>query len=267
MRLATCRALKGATMAGDRVFDSAIDPIDMTIAQLRQPIVIVTTDDHVIEKVEGRDLTGASVACELVIEAAIAARVELPAGDEGEPEAMIQIPHTDEGMEMMLDLLEHQIIAALLHGRSEWSRVWVKMVPRVTRRLSRRGADTDKGVRFAARQIVLTCDLIEAPVPGAPISAGTSWHALLAAMEADTELAPIAGVLRSTIEGEPLADWRRAAVMLGVSLETANALGIGPILDLSDDPAPLDAADVSGGGLTVDVDQDLLDQQGLGADA
>ena len=159
MRVAAARALKGATLAEARVFDSAVDPIDQTIAETRQPILIVTTDDHEVE-VTGRDLGHGNISCDLVIEAAIASRVELntPDGDGGE--VTIAIPHTDEGMELALDVMEHQVMAALTRERSDWSRVWMKLVPRVSRRLSRRGASVEKGVRFAARQIVLTCDLI-----------------------------------------------------------------------------------------------------------
>ena len=39
MRLAAARAVKGVTLAGDRVFDSAIDAIDLTLAENRQPIL------------------------------------------------------------------------------------------------------------------------------------------------------------------------------------------------------------------------------------
>ena len=243
MRIAAARALRGATLAEARVYDSAIAPIDQTIAEERQPILIVTTDDHEME-VTGRDLFHGNVSCDLVIEAAIAARVEVR-GRGGE--SVITIPHTDEGMELALDLMEHQVMAALTRERSDWSRVWMKLVPRISRRLSRRGASVEKGVRFAARQIVLTCDLIEAPTDGAAIAEGTAWADLLGVMEGDADLAPIARMLRSEIEGTPLADWRRAANMLGIHLETADAIGLGPVLDLSEDPQIFEEAEITGG--------------------
>jgi hypothetical protein len=240
MRIAAARALRGTTLAEGRVYDSAIAPIDQTIAEERQPVLIVTTDDHELE-VTGRDLFHGNVSCELVVEAAIAARIEV-AGEE----SIITIPHTDEGMELALDLMEHQIMAALTRERTPWSRVWMKLVPRISRRLSRRGASVEKGVRFAARQIVLTCDLIEAPTGGAAISEGTVWADLLGVMEEDTDLAPIARMLRSEIEGQPLADWRRAANMLGIHLEAADAIGLGPVLDFSGDPEVLEEAEITG---------------------
>ncbi len=239
MRIAAARAVKNATLAGARVFDSAIDPIDLTIAENRQPILVVMTDEH--EGIPtGRDLFHTDASCDLIIEAAIAARVEI------EGEDTITIPHTDEGMELVLDMIEHQVIAALTRERTAWSRVWMKLVPRVKRRLSRRGASAENGVRFAARQIVLTCDLIEAPTDGAPVAAGTAWHDVLAVMAADPALSPIADLLRTTIEGEPVADWKRAANILAVHRSTANAIGLGPVVDDGDDPAPLEAIIVDG---------------------
>lgn len=240
MRLAAARALKGATLAGDRVFDSAIDPIDQTIAETRQPVLIVYTDDQEAQ-ITGRDLMHSSVSCDLVIEAAIAARVEVPMPDGEGGETSIVIPHTDEGMELVLDIIEHQAVAALTRERSDWSRVWMKLVPKITKRLSRRGASSEKGVRFAARQITITCDLIEAPTVGGPVPAGGTWADLLAVMGADPQLGPIADMLRAEIEGDTLADWRRAANMLGIELETADAIGLGPVMDLTDDPALLQA--------------------------
>jgi hypothetical protein len=58
-------------------------------------------------------------------------------------------------------------------------------------------------------------------------------------MEADPILANIANLLRTEIGGTALADWRQAAEALGLPLEVANQIGIGPIADLDADPQPL----------------------------
>jgi len=241
MRIAAARALKGATLACDRVFDSAIDPIDQTIAETRQPILVVMTDDHEAD-ITGRDLTYGDARCDLVIEAAIAARVEIPATDGEGNATTIAIPHTDEGMELVLDMIEHQVIAALTRERTDWSRVWMQLVPRISKRLSRRGASTEDGVRFAARQIVITCDLIEPPVEGSNIQSGTTWDDVLTVMSADDALVAIANMLRAEIEGEPASNWRRAANILGISLETAEGLGIGQAFD--EDGIPVELASI-----------------------
>lgn len=238
-RLSAARALRDRTLAGARVFDSAVDPIDQTIAENRQPLLVLTTDEHEAD-ITGRDLAGDHQRCDLVIELAIAARVEVPARDGQGGQITIAIPHTDEGMELTLDMMEHQVITALNRDDSAWSRAWMRLVPRVTRRLSRRGASTENGVRFAARQLVLTCDLVDTPAIGAAIPPGTAWGEVLALMESDQNLAPIAALLREQIEGEYVPDWARAAQMLGVPLEVMDQLGVLPTLDDQGDPVTLD---------------------------
>lgn len=266
MRIAAARAIHGATLAEGRVFDSAVEPLDQTISAERRPIVVVTTDD-VETELKGRDLFAGDVACALVFEAAIAARSEIAGKDgEGDP-VTITIPHTDEGMEFALDLIERQIIRALTNPHSAWAKVWRSFVPRIKGRFSRRGASVEHGVRFAARQIVLTCDLIADPAQGAEVSSTSAWGAALAAFAADEALAPLVGVLRAEIEGdEPLADWRRAAAMLGIELEVADALGIGPVLDMDDDPEPLAEIEVDTGDDQTVIDEDAADGQGYGED-
>ena len=238
MRLAAARALRDRTLAGARVFDSAVDPIDQTIAETRQPLLVLTTDEHALD-VTGRDLNSGAHRCDLVIEIAIASRVEVPASDGDGGQITIAIPHTDEGMELTLDIMEHQVVRALTRDDTAWSRAWMKLVPRITRRLSRRGASAENGVRFAARQLVLTCDLVDTPVAGATIAPNSAWGDVLVLMEADPILANIASLLRAEMDGTPLADWHRAAETLGVPLEVANQIGIGPVADLDADPQPL----------------------------
>lgn len=243
MRIAAARALRGATLAEARVFDSAVDPIDQAIAENRAPLLVVTTDDHEVD-ITGRDLMHGEASCDLVIEAAIASRVEVTSPDGEGGEVTIAIPHTDEGMELVLDMIEHQVMLALTSERSDWSRIWMNFVPRIIKRASRRGASVEHGVRFAARQIVFTCDLIDTPASGAAISEGSVWADVLAVMEADGPLSPIATMLRSEIEGQPLADWRRAANMLGIHVTTAQGIGIAPMVETEEEAAVVEALEI-----------------------
>jgi hypothetical protein len=263
MRLAAARALRGRTLAGARVFDSAVDPIDQTIAENRQPLLVLTTDEHEVD-ITGRDLAGDAQRCDLVIELAIAARVEVPARDGQGGQITIAIPHTDEGMELTLDMMEHQVLAALTRDDSGWARAWMKLVPRVTRRLSRRGASSENGVRFAARQLLLTCDLVDTPAVGSDIPPGTAWGEVLALMEADQNLAPIAAMLREQIEGANIPDWARTAQRLGVPLEVMDQLGVLPTLDDQGDPVPLDTIifDEEGERITV-IDASMTAAEGI----
>lgn len=231
MRIAAARALRGATLAEDRVFDSAIDPLDHAIAEDRRPLIVVYTDDHSTE-LRGRAAESGPAECALILEVAIASRVLMPGGV-GDVE--IAIPHTDEGLELSLDIIEHQAVAALARGHSQWSRVWQGLVPRITQRQSVRAASTENGVRFAARQVRIACDLTEAPMPGKALPEGGAWAPALAALEADPDLEALAGIIRALIEGETVADWRRAAAALGISTDAAAGLGIAPASGPDDD--------------------------------
>jgi hypothetical protein len=256
MRLAAARALRDRTLAGARVFDSAVDPIDQTIAAQRQPLLVLTTDEHALE-VSGRDLGSGTHRCDLVIEVAIAARVEVPAEDGQGGQITIAIPHTDEGMELTLDLMEHQVVSALTRDDGAWARVWMTLVPRVHQRLSRRGASSENGVRFAARQLVLTCDLIDAPAPDAALPATGAWSKVLTLMEADAAMAGIASLIRAEVEGTLVPEWRRAAHALGVPLEVSDSLGLGagdaPLVD----PVEFIMGAISTGAGVVTVTEDV----------
>ena len=166
-------------------------------------------------------------------------------------------------MELTLDLMEHQVIGVLTRDDNAWSRAWMGLVPRITRRLSRRGASAENGVRFAARQLVLTCDLVDTPPIGAVPEAGTAWGNVLAAMEADPALAPIAAMLRAEIEGETIPVWEQAAQMLGIPLAVVNQLGVMPTLDLAGDPVAVRGVVLDEDGRTWTLESQIADEQGV----
>lgn len=241
VRQCAARALRGATLAEDRVFLSVIDPLDTKIQATRAPMLIVNTDDHKLEA-DGRDLTGGMHSLDLVIEATIAAKV-VTQGKGGEGQTVeVTIIEADSGMDLTLDVLEHQITRALL-ATGTWADLFRRLVPRVMARVSRRGADAS-GVRWAARQITITCDAIGEPVGGESLVLGSVWGDFIAAMEADASLAGVAPLIRAVIDGDA-RDWRRGAAMLGVGEDVAVLAGFGPLVETED-------------GEPVDVDEVLL---------
>ena len=74
VRIATVMALRGATLAGERVLDAPVDPLTDAI-DARGPLIAVFTGDRHGE-VEGRDILGANETLDLTIQ------VYLPAGAE-----------------------------------------------------------------------------------------------------------------------------------------------------------------------------------------
>jgi hypothetical protein len=131
------------------------------------------------------------------------------------------------------------------------------LVPRITRQVSRRGASAENGVRFAARQLTLSCDLIDAPAPGAALPAAGAWSKVLTLMEADAAMAGIASLIRAEVEGTLVPEWRRAAHALGVPLEVSDGLGLGagdaPLVD----PVAFIMGAISTGAGVVTVTEDV----------
>jgi len=190
LRIVTVAALRGRTWAGEAVRDSAIPPIDVAARDERRPVLSVYTDDGEATPRNG-DLLSGQPAFSLVIESAVTAQMR--------PHGEWVIPATDAGMETTLDLLDRQIRRALMDPDHAWARLWRSLVGEVRGLRSLRGAGDDKGMRFAARQMEIQVTTLADPRPG---SAATGvWADLLARLEADRCLAPLASVVRAEIEG------------------------------------------------------------------
>lgn len=213
IRLATIRALKGRTFAGEKVFDSKIEPIDLVARQGNEFVIVVTTDDDEMD-VTGRDLRAGDHKLELVIEVAATAKLTVTAGD-GEESEVISIPATDAGLEASLNLIGWQIARALSAGGGEWGDLWRSMVMRVHSVASRRGADDANGVRYAARQYIYRIDHIAEPEPGVPPT--DIWERIVSMLKADAEFAGIGKIVEATISGEPMEPWERVRASLGLA--------------------------------------------------
>ncbi len=262
MRIATVRALTGATLAEARVYDSAIDPIDQTITEDRAPILVVLTDDDEATP-DGRDIFNASRQIDLVIEVAVASRVTVANPDAEDDEIqVIEIPHTDAGLEITINLIGRQIVRTLLSDQGPWANLWRRIVLSPSKITSKRGAGSEKGVRFAARQLTITTETLSEPPTGA--QAEGFWADFLTAMEADAAVSNLAPIIRAEIEGPSLPDWRRFIADLGANPNTALALGFGPagiVPEGVEETPPIDAMTVvSANHPPVVMDQAAIDE-------
>lgn len=239
LRVAVARALVGQTFAEARVYDSAIAPLDGVIAEERRPFIIVCSDQE-RAKITGRDVPGPEREIDLVLELALASFVPGEAGVE------VLIPHTDEGLEVALDLMVRQSLRAILSGESVWSRAILALVPRILKLETQRGAGADKGVRFAARQVRLICDPIADPPFGQPVASGSPWSLWLVAADADPATVPLRTLVTEAITGAPLSAWETVRSELGLTREAARGIGIGPVSDAIEDPSVLTGALLTG---------------------
>lgn len=264
VRQCAARALRGATLADDRVFLSVIDPLDAKVKETRAPMLIVNTDDH-RQRAEGFDLTGGDHTLDLVVEATIAARVTTTGKDGEGEEVAVTIIEADSGMDLTLDIIEHQIRRAFL-GPGPWAVLLRRFVTNVSQQFSRRGADAS-GVRWAARQITFACDTLAEPVGGESVTPGSVWGDFIAAMQADAALAPMAPLIRGVIDGDG-QDWVRSSAMLGISEDVAERVSIAPMVVGEDgNPVQLDVVIASRQITTMqdrqwDDDAGWADQQG-----
>ena len=222
LRLATVQALRGATLAGERVSDSSIGAIDQRAKDQRRPTLAVYAEDLTAGQLEGRDLLTGDRSLQITIEAVVADQLET----EGGAEITITIPETDEGLELQLNLIERQILRRLQADVGPWSEIWRALIVRFQKFESRRGAGQGDGVRFAARQLALTVEPL--PEPGFGEEPQGVWRKFLDLLEAEPSLAPLAPMLEAEFLGEALPDWRVAQAYLGLSAEGVAGMGVAP---------------------------------------
>jgi len=223
LRLATIRALQGRTWAENRVYDSKIDTIDAIALNETAPVIIVTTDDNETDVV-GRDVFSGDHKLELVIEVAVWTKV----AREKQGEVLI-VPATDAGLEISLNMICYQIMRALAGDGGEWGDLWRTIVTRISKVTSRRGADETNGIRYAARQLILTVDHIAEPLPGQMPAEGDAWHRILSMLKEDAEFEAVGKIIEGEIESVDLMPWQQVRASLGLADDEATWIGNRPV--------------------------------------
>lgn len=258
LRLAAKRLIDGATIAGAKVYDSAITSLDELVAKEPQPIITISTEDEQVSPT-GRDILAGSRSLDLVIEIALASAMSVPLEDEQGEELQVAVPATDGGLELSLAIMDRQIMRALFHGPEPWSGIFRRLAPQVANILSRRGASAT-GTRFAARQIIMSIEPLADPAFGQAVEPGV-WADFITALKADAELAPIAPLVEAAITGDPIDEWRLPASAIGLTDSEARGIGIFPVIEPAEDPAAVGSMEVEGlGEMTeADIERNLPD--------
>lgn len=170
VRLCAVAALRDRTWAESRVYDSDSTPLlDALNKQTKQtkPYITVFTDEHALSEIYGRDLYTSDTRMSLVLEYGIASAAQVKVKDEEGTETVLNIPQTDQSLELLVDLIETQIIYALVSDpNSPFGELLRRMINRFVRVPSIRGGASDKTTRWAARQMTMICDVISSPPPG-----------------------------------------------------------------------------------------------------
>lgn len=262
IRMSATRALEteGATLAGARVFDSAITPLDEMVSAEPKPMIVVSTEDDSGE-VGSADWNNGGRTIQLVIEIAMSQSVELPNG-EGQG---VLVPNTDAGLEMTLAILSRQISACLFgRGGGVWGEVFRKFTSGTSEVTSRRGIQSKEGARIAARQTVYSIRAIAEPSFDQPVAADTPLGAFMAAAAADPETQPLADLIRSAVEGKPIGwpeTYSAAAMAAGLSDEAGRAIGISALGGGPDGTPLVEATFQPEGGTPWTADADTIEEQ------
>lgn len=144
------------TMAGARVYDSRMDPIEGLSEQELVPLVLVYTDSTDGESLSANN-GGAPFkhSVSLIFELSIGMYVDAEQG--------IVTIQSEPELEMMLDLFEEQVRRAMFHPTWPWSQrlvaVGKDLLIRVESWDSSRYVERDANARLAARQITARVQL------------------------------------------------------------------------------------------------------------
>ena len=232
LRLATVKSLDGKTSAGDRVFDSVVDPLDL-LGKAAAPTIVVLTDTG-NSKIEGRDLLGAASEVDLVIEffVASATRVTVPVEDgasgETETHEVIVYPATDAGFENLLRRLAWEVATILSGSKDPWPELWRRAAVTVKSADWDRGGDAKAGARFNFLRVTYRVEPIADPIRGEELIEGYFWKEFLDTADADDELSDLAKDWRALITTPDLPAWRVAASALGLTAAELRGVGLAP---------------------------------------
>lgn len=195
-RIAVVRAIRGKTLCGDEIKDSHNPPPDF-LKEDAAPFAAVYTDKQATN-LKVLDVSRPRDSLTITIEVLVAAKkVGIKANG-------WEIATTDHGIELAIDVIERQIMAALADEADPWAglfRALIRDNPSIT---SERGAEAEGGLRRAGRQIVIEATpLPEPPFGRAPTGV---WAAFLALCAEDAVLAPRIDMLQALFGGAPDVD-------------------------------------------------------------
>ena len=228
-RMCAVAALRGATWADDRVFDSDNTPLSqaLTLNAEAKPYIVVFTDADNRTGIDGTDLYGSTRELSLVLEIGVASKIKGETGD-----AMLNIPQTDEGMELALDMVEEQALAVLVATpQGPWSELLKGFVMNVVRISGQRGASADRDRRWAARQLAIICDVVSDIPPGVPMPADHPIRrfSVVAKQYPEAHMEHAGEICEALASRGAAPVWEQMQATLGVRRQALQAIGLAPL--------------------------------------
>ena len=228
-RMSAVAALRGSTWADDRVFDSDNTPLSqaLTLNEAAKPYIVVYTDaDSRIDQ-NGTDVYGMTRELNLVLEIGVASKIEGETGG-----VQLKTPLTDEGMEVALDMVEEQALAALFGDpMSDWAELFKGIVLRVQRVSGQRGASADRDRRWAARQLSIVCDVVSDIPPGlkVPTTHPINMFVVTSDKHPESQMQSIAEICKALAGKAAAPKWEQIQAAFGVRRIGLRAAGLAPL--------------------------------------
>ncbi|MFC2252491.1 hypothetical protein ACETRX_22840 [Labrys portucalensis] len=225
LRLCAVQALKGKTLAGPNIADSSIAAIDELAGERKSGAFAVVYTDEAQWQLQGfgNALSSGQRKLDLTLDMGIAEKVEVE--DEG---SVYTLGETDGSREAAIDILASDILRVLQADPSPFAEAFRLLAGTVIDVHVRRGAGSDKGVRFAAREICLSLNAADEPMPVPEITG--HWRNIIDLIGAVSGLEPVAASIEQRLTASAdLPDWKREQALLGLTNEAADAIGLAPV--------------------------------------
>ncbi|MCW4114745.1 hypothetical protein NPA31_007185 [Aurantimonas sp. MSK8Z-1] len=258
-QLCAVQALRGRTLVGDNVRDSEtgiiqIDADGSIATSLDRPFVNVFCDDTLAADTLRRDLWGGG-RLTMSFEFGVTAAMPLVTPDgryliDSETDQIATAARakpSDAQINILVELVERQIRACLMDPGNPWAELWREFMTGNYRVESLRGASDKDGLRFGARRLRVTADLLPDLPSGSPIAATSTWRRFLDALpgsQIETIAVEFAAMLGGADHEDALDALRRR---YGLTRDEAGAL-----LDRPQDAAGVAAA---APGLVIETDR------------
>jgi hypothetical protein len=226
LRISTVIALRDATMAQERVRDSALSQLDAEAVDDLAPVITVSTE--ATERKRGAQMQQTSLVLELALTAKLRTDAET---DQETDQIVIGFAETDGELDLMLDLFERETLDALARPDSAAADLFRALCGGEA--VNSPGSDYSSircvgaaGQRLAVRQILLTADTLLDPVRGEPCD----WlERFLDLIEGDPEYGAIHPLLSAFLAGSGLGAAFREQARLFLDAAGAKALGLSPL--------------------------------------
>lgn len=190
LRICAVQALKAAgTYVGDNVLDSQNSAFDLTADGLltsdqQKPFIAVYTD-----AAKAQDLGAAGPRTngrvDILFNCGVSQTMAVTDKATGTSEIVEGFPATDANFEALLDVLDIQIVRALVDPQNPWAQIFGGFVTSYVSKEMVRSGSTFEQVRIAAGQVKLTVDVFPDPAFGQVLPDQGHWGQFLAQMEAD----------------------------------------------------------------------------------